>query len=53
MDSIKFRKSLRYSPKGYRRLSVRDDRVVYRMETESTIVICGAVKHRKNIYEDL
>lgn len=51
IDPIGFGKPLRYSLKGHRRLRVSDDRIVYRIE--STTVIIVAIKHRKDIYDDI
>jgi mRNA-degrading endonuclease RelE of RelBE toxin-antitoxin system len=53
VDPIGFGKPLRYSLKGHRRLRVSDYRVVYRIEPEIKTVIIVAIKHRKDIYEDV
>lgn len=53
VDPIGFGKPLRYSLKGHRRLRVSDYRIVYRIEIETTIVLIVAIKHRKDVYEDL
>ena len=53
MDPIGFGKPLRYSLKGHRRLRVGDYRIVYRIAADKKIVVIIAIKHRKDIYEDL
>jgi len=53
VDPVGFGKPLRYSLKGHRRLRVSDYRVVYRIDAAHQKVIIVAIKHRKNIYEDL
>lgn len=53
VDPIGFGKPLRYSLKGHRRLRVSDYRVVYRIHHSPHTVIIVAIKHRKEIYEDL
>lgn len=53
MDPVGFGKPLRYSLRGHRRLRVGDYRIVYRIESESKIVLVVAIKHRKDIYEEL
>ncbi len=53
VDPLGFGKPLRYSLKGHRRLRVSDYRIVYRIDAENNIVIIVAIKHRKNIYEEL
>ncbi len=53
VDPIGFGKPLRFSLKGHRRLRVGDYRVVYRIEVEKNSVLVVAIKHRKDIYEDL
>jgi mRNA interferase RelE/StbE len=53
VDPIGFGKPLRYSLKGHRRLRVSDYRIVYRIEPEIKTVIIVAIKHRKDIYEDI
>lgn len=53
VDPIGFGKPLRYSLKGHRRLRVGDYRIVYRIEVENNNVLIIAIKHRKDIYEEL
>ena len=53
IDPIGFGKPLRYSLKGHRRLRVGDYRIVFRIEPTKNIVVIIAIKHRKDIYEDL
>ena len=53
VDPISFGKPLQYSLKGHRRLRVGDYRVVYRIIAKTNSVLIIAIKHRKNIYEDL
>lgn len=53
VDSIGFGKPLRYSLKGHRRLRVGDYRVVYRIKAEKSLIIIVAIKHRKDIYEEI
>jgi len=53
VDPIGFGKPLRFSLKGHRRLRVGDYRIVYRIDAENNIVIVIAVKHRKDVYEDI
>lgn len=53
LDPIRLGKPLRHSLKGFRRLRVSDYRVVYRIETEERIVVVVAIKHRKDIYEEI
>lgn len=53
LDPIGFGKPLRYSLKGHRRLRVGDYRIVYRIEVENNNVLIIAIKHRKDIYEEL
>ncbi len=53
VDPIGFGKPLRYSLKSHRRLRVSDYRIVYRIEAETNTVIIIAIKHRKDVYEDL
>lgn len=53
VDPICFGKPLRYSLKGYRRLRVGDYRIVYRIDSENKAVIIIAIKHRKDIYENI
>lgn len=52
IDPIGFGKPLRYSLKGHRRLRVGDYRVVYRIESDSHIVLIVTIKHRKDVYDD-
>ncbi|KTD21218.1 toxin of the RelE-RelB toxin-antitoxin system [Legionella londiniensis] len=52
-DPIGFGKPLRYSLKGHRRLRVSDYRIVYRIEAETNTVVIVAIKHRKEVYDDL
>jgi len=52
-DPIGFGKPLRYSLKGHRRLRVGDYRVIFRIETNSNIIVIIAIKHRKDIYEEI
>lgn len=52
-DPIGFGKPLRYSLKGHRRLRVGDYRIVFRIEADRNIVVIIAIKHRKDIYEEL
>ncbi|EKE01553.1 MAG: hypothetical protein ACD_21C00105G0002 [uncultured bacterium] len=53
VDPIGFGKPLRYSLKGHRRLRVSDYRIVYRIEAETNTVVIVAIKHRKDVYEDI
>jgi mRNA interferase RelE/StbE len=53
IDPIGFGKPLRYSLKGHRRLRVSDYRVVYRIDPDRFTVVIVAIKHRKDVYEDL
>lgn len=53
LDPIGFGKPLRYSLKGHRRLRVSDYRVVYRLDVNNHKVIIVAIKHRKEVYEDI
>lgn len=53
IDPIGFGKPLRYSLKGHRRLRVSDYRIVYRIDLSNHRVIIVAIKHRKEIYQDL
>jgi len=53
LDPVGFGKPLRYSLKGHRRLRVGDYRIVYRIEAENKTVIIVAIKHRKDVYEEL
>ncbi len=53
LDPVGFGKPLRYSLKGHRRLRVSDYRVVYRIDDSKNMVIIVAIKHRKDIYEDI
>ena len=53
VDPIGFGKPLRYSLKGHRRLRVGDYRIVYRIHHSPGTVIVIAIKHRKEVYEDL
>jgi mRNA interferase RelE/StbE len=53
VDPIGFGKPLRYSLKAHRRLRVNDYRIVYRIDATYQKVIIVAIKHRKEIYEDL
>lgn len=53
IDPIGFGKPLRYSLKGHRRLRVSDYRIVYRIEALKNTVIIVAIKHRKEVYEDV
>ena len=52
-DPVGFGKPLRYSLKGHRRLRVGDYRIVFRIEADSDIVVIIAIKHRKDIYEEI
>jgi mRNA-degrading endonuclease RelE of RelBE toxin-antitoxin system len=52
-DPVGFGKPLRYSLKGHRRLRVGDYRVIFRIESANNKVVIIAIKHRKNIYEEL
>lgn len=52
-DPIGFGKPLRYSLKGHRRLRVGNYRVVYRIDADNNTVVIIAIKHRKDIYEDI
>ncbi|MBP9726474.1 MAG: type II toxin-antitoxin system RelE/ParE family toxin [Gammaproteobacteria bacterium] len=52
IDPIGFGKPLRYSLKGHRRLRVGDYRIVYRIDSETHIVLVIAIKHRKDVYEN-
>ena len=53
VDPIGFGKPLRYSLKGHRRLRVSDYRIVYRIEAKTLTILIVAIKHRKDVYEDL
>lgn len=53
VDPIGFGKPLRYNLKGHRRLRVSDYRIVYRIHPTSPKVIVVAIKHRKEIYEEV
>ncbi len=48
-DPIRFGKPLQYSFRGHRRLRVGDYRIIYRIESETVIVV--AIKHRKDVYD--
>ena len=52
-DPVAFGKPLRYSLKGHRRLRVSDYRIIYRIEQETSTVIIIAIKHRKEIYQEI
>ncbi|PWU07328.1 MAG: type II toxin-antitoxin system RelE/ParE family toxin [Verrucomicrobia bacterium] len=52
-DPIGFGKPLRYSLKGHRRLRVSDYRIVYRIDSKNKKVLIVAIKHRKNVYDEL
>ncbi len=52
-DPIGFGKPLRYSLKGHRRLRVSDYRIVYRIDSQTQTVLIIAIKHRKDIYDDV
>ncbi|MEL6412593.1 MAG: type II toxin-antitoxin system RelE/ParE family toxin [Bacteroidota bacterium] len=49
IDPIGYGKPLRYSLKGHRRLRVSHDRVLYRIEADTVLIV--AIKHRKTIYD--
>ncbi len=51
VDPIGFGKPLRYNLKGCRRLRVGDYRIVYQID--KMVVMILAVKHRKDIYQDV
>lgn len=53
IDPVGFGKPLRYSLKGHRRLRVGDYRVVFRIDPHTRTVIIIAIKHRKDVYDDL
>ncbi len=53
LDPIGFGKPLRYSLKGHRLIRVGDYRIVYRINMESNMVIIIAIKHRKDVYEEI
>lgn len=53
VDPIGLGKPLRYSLKGHRRLRVSDYRIVYRIQQETNTILIIAIKHRKDIYEDV
>lgn len=53
VDPIAFGKPLRYSLKGHRRLRVSDYRVLYRIDSVHRKVIVIAIKHRKEVYEEM
>lgn len=53
LDPIGLGKPLRYALRGHRRLRVGDYRVIYRIEQEQRIVLIVAIKHRKDVYNDL
>ncbi len=53
IDPISFGKPLRYSLKGHRRLRVGDYRVVYRIEADTQTIIIVAIKHRRDVYEEV
>ncbi len=48
---IEFGKPLRYSLKGARRLRVRDYRVIFQIESPSTVLILK-IGHRREVYGD-
>ncbi len=49
-NPIEFGKPLRYSLKGARRIRVGDYRIIYRIESPSTVVIVK-IGHRREVYE--
>lgn len=51
IDPIRFGLPLRHTLKGYRRLRIGNYRVVYKIESNTVIIL--AIKHRKNIYNKL
>lgn len=51
IDPIRFGLPLRHTLKGYRRLRIGNYRVVYKIESNTVIIL--AIKHRKNIYKKL
>ncbi len=53
IDPIGFGKPLRYSLKGHRRLRVSDYRIVFRIDFIHHKVIIIAIKHRKDIYDEI
>lgn len=53
VDPIGLGKPLRYSLKGHRRLRVSDYRIIYRIEPNIKTVVIVAIKHRKDVYEDV
>lgn len=52
VDPVAFGKPLRYTLKGYRRLSVADYRVVYKIIEDRVVVFIIDIDHRRNIYEN-
>jgi mRNA interferase RelE/StbE len=52
-DPVSFGKPLRYSLKGLRSMRVGDYRVVYRIDGKAKKIIISAIKHRKDVYDDL
>jgi len=53
IDPISFGKPLRYTLKGYRRLRVGDYRIVYRINDKHKILTIVAIKHCKDIYNNM
>ncbi|MGK5089688.1 type II toxin-antitoxin system RelE/ParE family toxin [Bdellovibrionota bacterium FG-2] len=52
VEPIGLGKPLRYSFIGHRRIRVGDYRIVYRVNTETSVVTIVFIKHRKDVYED-
>lgn len=51
IDPVGFGKPLRYNLKGCRSLRVGDYRIVYIINNQTVTII--AIKHRKDVYEDI
>ena len=50
IDPMSFGKPLRYSLKGCRRIRVGDFRVIYKLASESLVLIVK-IAHRKEVYD--
>ena len=48
-DPISFGKPVRYDLKGYRKKSVGDYRIIYRVEEGTNTVLIIAIQHIKNL----
>ena len=53
VDPVGFGKPLRYSLRGHRRLRVSDYRIVYRIDLDRHVVVIVAIKHRKDVYDEI